>query len=278
MGGLIGRGSATTLRIQDARVSEVHAMVSLRGRELRLLALRGRLSVDDHEEDEVTLVVGQRVVFGGAVGGVVEELILPGTVLGLEFAGQVRELCAEAYSFTTDPTPDLVPRFLPHAIAHLWAADEGWLLQVGTDAPQPIRPGETHVVGGVTLVARSLSLSDTALAATIAARESLRLVCRTTTVHIHRSRREVATIDARAGQLLSELALMAAPVEWLTAAGLLWPKETDVRRLRRNFDAVLARLRTHLREAGVREDLVRTDGRGNVEVFLDRTDEVVDEA
>ena len=34
------------LHVDDARVSEAHALVSLRGRELQLLALRGRFAVD----------------------------------------------------------------------------------------------------------------------------------------------------------------------------------------------------------------------------------------
>ncbi len=45
-GDIIGRLWSAALHVDDARVSEAHALVSLRGRELQLLALRGRFAVD----------------------------------------------------------------------------------------------------------------------------------------------------------------------------------------------------------------------------------------
>lgn len=278
VGGLIGRSEAASLRIVDPRVSEVHAMVALRGRELRLLSLRGYYTVDGHPDDDVPLAVGQRLLFGGAFGCVVSDVSVPARVLALEFADQLRELCAESYSFVARPTPELVPRFLADAAAWLWATELGWSLRVAGGAATALKPGRMWTIDGVNVSVREISLAETSGQATVGPREALRLVCRTTTVHIHRPRREPVTVDARAGQLLSELALMRVPVEWSVAARLLWPEEHDPGRLRRNFDAVLARLRARLREAGVREDLVRTDGRGNVEAFLERADEVVDEA
>lgn len=278
VGGLIGRSAASSLRILDPRVSEAHAMVVLRGRELRLLALRGRVVVDDREDDDVTLAPGQRILLGGAVACVVQEVLVPPHVLAVAFAGQERELCADAYSFLARPVPDLIPRLVPGASAHLWSADEGWMIQPAGGSATPLRVRAEWTIEGVHLAIRRVALGDTAGSATVGPRESLRLVCRTTTVHVHRARREPITIDARAGQLLSELALMRAPVEWTVMAAELWPDERDAIRLRRNFDAVLSRLRARLREGGIREDLVRTDGRGNVEVLLDRSDEVVDEA
>lgn len=277
-GGLVGRGTAATLRIPDPRVSEVHALVSLRGRELRLVALRGRLEADGLPEDDVILAVGQHLELGGAATLVVDALSLPEDVLAVDLGGALRELCAESYSLVLGPAPDLVPRFVPEAAAHLWSADEGWMVRPAGGAVVPLVEGRPVAVGGLELVARRVPLAAAASSATIGPREALRLVCRTTTVHIHRGRREPVTIDARAGQLLSELALMGAPVEWAVVARELWPGEREPMRLRNNFDAVLARLRARLREHGIRDDLVRTDGRGNVEVFLGRGDEVVDEA
>jgi hypothetical protein len=60
-GGLIGRASTAQLRLTDPAVSEGHAMVSLRGRELRLLALRRSIVVNDVPVAEATLRAGQRV-------------------------------------------------------------------------------------------------------------------------------------------------------------------------------------------------------------------------
>ena len=54
-GDLVGRLSGASLQIDDGRVSEAHAMVSLRGRELKLLGLRGVFAVDGKPTDEVVL-------------------------------------------------------------------------------------------------------------------------------------------------------------------------------------------------------------------------------
>ncbi len=60
-GDLIGRLASADVVISDPRVSEAHALVSLRRRSLRLLGLRGALSVGGREVDVVTLAPGVRV-------------------------------------------------------------------------------------------------------------------------------------------------------------------------------------------------------------------------
>ena len=44
-GDIIGRVWSAALHLDDARISEAHAMVSLRGQELKLLALRGMFAL-----------------------------------------------------------------------------------------------------------------------------------------------------------------------------------------------------------------------------------------
>ena len=276
-GGIIGRTSSASLRLPDPRVSEAHALVSLRGREFRILALRGRTEVDGEEETEVIAAPGQRLTFGGAITVEIDHVEVGDRVLAVEFGGELRELCADSYSVVAGPPPDLLPRFVADALAWIWSTDDGWMLSDGSSPPRRMSAGITMNAGelqfSTVLVAPSGSGSTTG-----GPSPSITLVCRTTTVHIHQRSRLPVTVDARAGLLLSELALMRAPAPWAAAAGLLWPDQPDAHKLRRNFDAVIARLRTRLREAGVREDLIRTDGRGNVEVFLHPGDEVVDEA
>lgn len=65
-GALIGRLWSAELHVNDARVSEAHAMVSLRGRDVRLLALRGRFQVDGRWLSDVVLAPG--MVIGLAKG------------------------------------------------------------------------------------------------------------------------------------------------------------------------------------------------------------------
>lgn len=275
-GGIIGRTSAASLRVLDPRVSEAHALLSLRGRELRLLGLRGSVQINGEEGADFVLLPGQDIVLGGAVTLKVVEVVVADKVLALEFGGEVRELCADAYSFVVGPPVDLVPRLIPEAAAWVWCTDDGWMVRVGTAEAQRLASGRTYSVSGTTLAVLSIPLRG--LGTATAGGSALKLVCRTTTVHVHRRSRESLTVDARAGQLLSELALMRVPAAWGTLAEVLWPNEADPGKLRRNFDGVLARLRARLREGGVRDDLVRTDGRGNIEVFLHPGDEVVDEA
>lgn len=275
-GGIVGRLHGAALRVADPRVPEAAALVSLRGRELHLLALRGTLEVDGTAEDDVLLDEGLVVRLAGAVDVEVGRVDLPERVLALRLPGQVRELCASVYSLVTAPEPDLVPSFLAEAPARLWSTAEGWTGDFGR-GPEPVRAGRRWEVGGVPLEAVEVALGEGGSAATTGVLEPLTLVARTTTVHIQRARKPPVTLDGLPAQLLSELALMGAPTPWTVVAAQLWGRR-DPGRHRMSWDRALRRLRTTLREAGLRDDLVRADGRGNVEVFLYPGDRVVDEA
>src|SRR5690606_9907840 len=60
-GGFIGRSPFATLHLDDPRVSEAHALVSLRHGSLYLLALRRRFAVDGRPADELRLAEGQLI-------------------------------------------------------------------------------------------------------------------------------------------------------------------------------------------------------------------------
>lgn len=79
-----------------------------------------------------------------------------------------------------------------------------------------------------------------------------------------------------AARLISEIVAFDGPVSWEVLAGELWPDEDDVHLLRHKLDVTLSRLRSRLREARVRPDLVRSDGFGKVEIFLHTGDEIED--
>lgn len=275
-GGFIGRMLTASLRVGDPRVSEAAALVSLRGRELHLLALRGQLQVDGVVEDDVILEAGQRVRLADAVDLDVVAVDLPERVLAVDLPGQTRELCAPVYSLVVEPSVDLVPAYVVGAPARIWSTAEGWSIDVGRGS-EGLRPGRVWTVGDVTLRAHEVTLGDVGVAATLAGAEPLTLVVRTTTVHIQRSRRPPLPIDGLPGRVLSELALMAAPAPWMAVATEIWGAH-DPGWLRTNWDRTMRRVRARLREGGVREDLVRPDGRGNVELYLHPGDHVVDEA
>lgn len=276
-GNLIGRAVMAACRLDEPRISEAHAMLSLRG-ELRLLALRGALLLDGVEDDDFPLRVGQEITLAEGVSLHVVEVVLPEQVLALQIRGEVWPLRATNYSLLLEPQIQLIPRYLPTAAARVWSAAEGWLLQIGDAPARMIRPGRIWRVDAESIEAILIETRQLSAAATVGRPEPLRLVVRFTTVHVHRPRREPALIDGLPGRLLSELALSGAPVPWEPMARAIWSDEPNRHKLRKRWDRVRQRLTALLRDNGIREDLVRTDNSGNFEVLLLPGDEMVDES
>jgi hypothetical protein len=105
----------------------------------------------------------------------------------------------------------------------------------------------------------------------------LRIVARYETVHIHRRDRPTVVLDGVQARLLSELVAFAVPVPWRALADELWPGVDDALLLRKRLDGALARLRVRLGEAGLRPDLVRSNGQGQFELLLEPGDAVEDQ-
>lgn len=267
-------------RLQDPRVSEAHGLVSLRGRELRLLALRGELRVGGQPEDDVILAVGLRIQLAPDLEVEVVDLRCPEEVTAVTVDDEPPlELSARAYSLVSAPHVELVPHYVPDAPALVWANGEDWTIRIGDRPPEPLRVGSSFVVEGTRLGVTRVPIAQAGAERTVTTRPvALTLVVRYTSVHVLRDRRQPFVVDGLPARLLTEVALLGAPAEWSVAAGQIWPAETDAVRLRQGWDRALRRLRSRLREGGVREDLVRADGCGNVELFLFPGDRVVDEA
>lgn len=280
-GAIIGRMVAASCRLTESRVSEAHAMVSLRGSALRMLALRGSILVDGESEDEVDLAEGQVLELGGVRLRVVA-LRLPDEVLALRIdGGDPQELCAGVYSLLPPPATELVPREDDSALARVWSTAEGWCLQLPDGRRESLQPGRSWSLQGAALESVALPLGEAGQAATSGRLNAgLTLVARHTSVHILRARRETIIIDGQPGRLLSDLIVMGRPVEWRVLASELWPNidpQQDRDQLRRSWDRVLGRLRQTLREHAIRENLLRADGSGNLDLVLYTTDRVRDE-
>lgn len=269
-GALVGRAEGAACRIRDPRVSEGHALLSLRGRRFVLLALRGELGVHGERETDVLLEPGLDVELAEGLLLRVVEIRLPATVLAVEVEGVgVRELCAPVYSLV-GPPPDLVAAYRADALALLASDGDAWLLHEGATAT-PLSAGSRVTAGGVALQVVEVPIDQAGSVGTFRPGhryEPLQLVARFDTVHVFRKGRDPARLVGRPAQAVSALAEFGCPVEWWRAAEELWRDGSDRDRLRRRWDRVLEQLRLQLREAGLRDDLVVSDGKGLVELLL----------
>lgn len=277
-GDLIGRLSSAALRLDDSRVSEAHALVSLRGASLKLLALRGVLAVDGKRLAEVVLTAGLQIEVAPDLKLTVVEVTLPEFVLGLALPGlPVQTLTASVYSLRTQPVPGLTPRHNPAAAAHVWSTGDGWRLRID-DESRALEEGDRFTVDGVEVEAVGVPLgggqAETRLQGAL--HGPIRLEARFETVHLHRDGHPTATLNGIGARIVSELVSFGGPVAWEVVAGEIWRDETERESLRRRWDVSLARLRRRLKALRLRADLIHPDGKGHVELLLQPGDTVDD--
>lgn len=277
-GDLIGRLWSAALAISDARISEAHAMVSLRGQELLLLPLRGRFALDGQRQSSLILAAGQRITLADGLDLVVEDVSLPASVFAIEGDGLPRVVVSGVCSLLTRPRPELVPRLVPDAPAHLWGDGEGWCLTLN-GVTRTLQVGDTWELDGRRFCAVGLSLDNAGRTVTRlegGVSRPVRVVAQFDTVHIHCEGVGTIALSGLAARLVSEVVAFDGPVSWEVLARELWPDEDDIHLLRHKLDVTLSRLRSRLREGQVRPDLVRSDGFGKVELFLLDGDHVED--
>jgi len=259
-GGIIGRLAQAACSIRHPLISEAHAMVSLRGRSLKLIALRGAMEIDGARPRELALEVGQRIRLAQGVEIVVEEVVLPTRVLALSGLGPTpAELPAPAASIQTRPTPRLEPGYDPAAPAHVWISAAQWLIRVGDAPPEIIWPGGRWTIDGVVVTAETVPLEAAAVAATVNPGRiyppmTLAVCYDTTTIEV--SHRPPVILSGQAARLLYELALFETPTPWRVVAGEIWSGEDDTQLLRWSWDKAIRKLRGQLTRAGLRADLV----------------------
>lgn len=274
-GGLIGRLFSADLHVNDARVSEAHAMISLRGRDVRLLALRGRFRVEGRWLDEVALTPGLRLSLAPGVELEVVEVLVPERVLAVSAPGLARQVLNGVSSLFGGTAPRVVAGWDASADAHLWPTGEAWM-RSGPE-PIPVSDGDAWEAGGVRFVADWLEVEGahpTRREADYA--QPLRLTARYDTVHLARAGAPVVVLTGHIARVVSELAVAKAPLPWEELARATWP-EGDRDQLRHRWDMQLRRLRQKLAANGIRPDLVRADGSGLIELVLGVADVVVDD-
>lgn len=276
-GDIIGRVWSAALRRDDPHLSEAHALVSLRGESLWLIALRRRFQVDGQPTSELELAAGQRVRLSPETEVQVVSVLLPESVLGLMLESSAPIVPTGTCSVLTWPQLRLVPGVEPGAGAVLWTDADGWRIRMADQPARALEVGDELLLDGRRMRAVAVPLAAAGQDRTRAGPdEPIRMVAWFDTVHLHRGQGAPLVLTGLQARLLSELVSVGAPVAWEEVAAVLWPTITDRAQVRRRWDVCLTRLRERLRDGGVRPDLLRSTGVGLIELVLHPGDVVED--
>lgn len=270
-GDVLGRHHRCAVPVRDRRVSEAHAMLALRGGDLRMLNLRGGLRVAGTPMQDVRLVVGTQLEVAPGLFLEVVDVCLPDQVLALIGPG-IDVVLQRACSLVTAPKPTIAPGHVPGAAAHFWHDGLSWTAET-ENGPLPLVPGQQVTLGSWVGRAELRSRHDASTNSTQRTSQNLELYTCFDTVQLFQNGVLKASFAGIKARLLHELAEVAGPIAWQVVAEELW-RETSASDLRRRWDKTLSRLRVTLREAGLRDDLVRATGTGQVELLLYPGDQV----
>jgi len=278
-GDIIGRLWFAALQLSSPHISEAHALVSLRGGKLHLLALRGVFAMKGKLLKELVIEAGQQISFARDLTVEVVEVTLPDVILGLEGEGLTRQPIPGVASLRLTPKPSLVPGARDGADAVFWSTGDGWMVREAGGNEEALEPGWTMHHPGGTVRAITLKLSQAGQSPTRQMGRMgapIRLETHWDTVHIHREGQPTVTLTGHPARVLSELGTVGTAVPWEGIARQLWTDIEDRHMLRKRFDTVVARLRRKLRSAGLNPGLVRPDGTGNFSLVLRPADTLDD--
>lgn len=277
-GDLVGRLETAALHLDDPRVSEAHAMVSLRGAVMKLIALRGRIAVDGHALRDVELTPGLVVQLAAELALVVERVVLPDEVVGIAVGGGAVRVVSSVCSVVGDA---LKVGYVPDAAAWVWPSGGTLALRWPNGDDAVLTVGSDVAVGDAVLCVRAIDMGrGRSFATTDHGRapevSPIEVVARYTSVHVRRAHLPTVVIAGLAARVVSELVAAGVPMPWAALAHELWPEVPD-EDLRARWDVTMSRLRKKLVAAGLRPDLVRSDGHGNLELCLGPGDVARDE-
>lgn len=276
-GDIIGRADWAALSLEDARISEAHAMISLRGQSLKLLALRGRFRVNGKVCTEVTLLTGMVIELTDGVTLTCQEISLPQTLPGLALEGLPVIALTSTLSVYIGSPPTVKHGYRPDADMCFWSFGDSWRVVVGGQSPQPVSVGQTWRVGG-----RLVEVVDvpTKVAEHAITRSVLRLPLHFEVIHnlvrVTREGDESLRISGIPGRILATVLKNEHQMHWQDIVDEVWPNDMSMESaLRRRFDVGVSRLRTCLRQlVAENEQLIELDGAGTLTFKLTTQDTV----
>lgn len=271
-GDVVGRLAGASVPINDPRISEVHAYVSLRGAELALLALRGTLLVDGIGASEVRMTPGLEVALGSEAHRLyVDAVHVPGEVLGVALgSGEPRPLVGDTLSVL--PDGEVVAGLHPEGVARLWTSGDRWWGEAGGEAA-PVEAGQAIGESAVRAVSLSVQAAGALPTQGRASHPPLHLDVRWDAAALTHLGAEPVVITGLPARLLSELVQLGGTAHWEVVAGELWADAPDVHTLRTRWDKTLGSLRRRLDRGGIRPGLVQSQG-GIVQLVLKPQDSV----
>ncbi len=270
-GAVIGRAYTADVRIDDGRVSEIHAYVSLRASQLVLLALRGRIRCEQRDTPRLELTPGQHIELAPEVAIEVVTVELPVHVLALEADGVARQVLFGVTSVMTRPTPHLIAGYVADASALVWSDGLAWRARLVGQRVRPLRDGDAITVDGIGFRAVAVPGAGAAVVETVprTAGDRLRIVSRFDSVQVWRDGATApCLLTGRPARLVAELLALGGPVRWEALAQDLWSDDADGATLRHRLDITLLKTRRLLAAAGLRRDLVTSHRNGWLELLL----------
>ena len=284
-GGIIGRSAKAELYLPDPRVSEAHAMVSLRGHRLKLLQLRRPIVIDGESFAQVTLKTGQRITLTRTITITVEHVQLPSHELVL--CGVIEQpipLSEERYAIVPAGCAEKLERELKHArgpklelwythadgaLASIWSCADGWALSVADCEPDLVRPNSRWIIGGelirFLLHPRKSSVEPTEIQTINSPKLSLHV--NGYRVEFSRDGTPVCSFIEVNGRILREIVRAHADggsAYWVDVVNAVYGEvnEASYDRRQNSFYKQLQRIRRTLKAHGIPGRIVQTNGRG----------------
>jgi hypothetical protein len=270
-GAVIGRTHTADVRIDDGRVSEVHAYVSLRGAQLVLMALRGRVRCGERDVPRLELAAGQQIELAPGLVLDVVDVRLPDVVLALEAPGMTRQVLLGVTSIVARPAPHLVAGTTSDAAALVWSDGVAWRIRIGTQRPRALRAGDEPVIEDVRFRAVAQEVGRVGVGETSPATpgQRLRIVSLFDSVQLWRDgATSPCLLRGGPARLVAELLALGGPVRWETLARSLWTDDADASTLRHRLDITVAKARRLLADAGLRRDLITAHRNGWLELVI----------